>query len=366
MPQMNKESVSASQMCILFFVFMTGSSLINVPGPLIARANNGAWLSLLLSGIAGLCVLSCLLYLYRRFPDRSFIEYSKQLVGPWLTVLLSIGFLSFLYQMQAAIVLDVSLFMISSMLRETPLYVFSFFVFLVAALTVRAGIEVMARMFSIILLVVVLFTGSVLLLAIPDYHPSFLLPIMPQGLKPVMHGAYFAYGFPYSEVMLFGMLLPFVQQSSSSKLPRMMIMTLIINIVILCVSTVCTIMMFGPLAGERAYALFALARNVEVQEIIQRIESVIGLSLIAGSFMKTTVTLYVLNMVISQLCGIRNLRLLIMPLAFIGFVSSNIIYKGQMSWGQIVAVWHPVWSVLGLTVPLLIITVIARLRPKVQ
>lgn len=49
----------------------------------------------------------------------------------------------------------------------------------------------------------------VLLFAIPEYQPEQLLPILPKGLTPVMAGAYYTFGFPYSEVFLFGMLLPF-------------------------------------------------------------------------------------------------------------------------------------------------------------
>lgn len=62
----DKQTVSAFQMGVLFFVFMTGSSIINIPGALIGKANNGAWLSLLLSGGIGFLILACILFLHRR------------------------------------------------------------------------------------------------------------------------------------------------------------------------------------------------------------------------------------------------------------------------------------------------------------
>ncbi len=133
-------------MSVIFFSFMTGSSIVNIPGPLIGYAKNGAWISLLLSLSAGILFLSCILYLYRKFPDLTFIEYSRTLVGNWVTILLAIPFISFQFHMTSGIVLDIGLFMTSSMMRQTPLYLFVLSVFIVIALTVRSGIETIARM----------------------------------------------------------------------------------------------------------------------------------------------------------------------------------------------------------------------------
>ena len=59
---MNKqEPISPQQMGALFFAFMTGSSIINIPSPLIGKAGNGAWLSLLILAESVLGMLGCIL-----------------------------------------------------------------------------------------------------------------------------------------------------------------------------------------------------------------------------------------------------------------------------------------------------------------
>lgn len=360
----DKQNISHFQMSVLFFVFMTGSSIINIPGPLIGKANNGAWLSLLLSGGLGFCVLFCVLFLHRRFPGLTYVEYSRKLIGSALTAALSVLTLSFLLQMQSAIVVDVGLFMISSMLRETPMYVFTFLIFAISAATVRAGIETMARMFTLITALTGYLIVFVLLLGILDYDPSLLLPILPKGIKPVLHGAYMTFGFPYVEVFLFSMLLPFVNKSSSKKLPKAMIIALVLNIITLCVSTLCAIMIFGPIAGERPYVLFSLARVVEFQEIIQRIESIIGMALILGSFMKTTITLYVLSLYLKQLFHFKDHRTFVMPLAMIGFLMGLVGFDSPSEWGFIVSAIHPVWATAAFVFPLLLLTIIALFKKK--
>nr|MBC9203905.1 endospore germination permease [Paenibacillus sp. PL91] len=351
-------------MGVLFFVFMTGSSIINIPGALIGKANNGAWLSLLLSGGIGFLILACILFLHRRYPTMTFVEYSRHLMGTPLTILFSVFTISFLFYMQSAIVNDVGLFMVSSMLRETPMYAFTFLIFAISAVTVRAGLEVMARMFTLTMILTAISILVVLIIAIPDYNPSLLLPILPKGIKPVLYGAYFTFGFPYAEIFLFSMLLPFVNEGTTGKLSKTMLAVLGINILVLCLSVICAIMIFGILAGEKPYLLFSLARIVEFQEIIQRIESIIGMSLILGSYMKTTITLYVLNLYLSQMFRFQNSQALVMPLALIGFFMGLVTIDGATEWGRIVTTIHPVWTFAAFIIPLLLLTVIALFKKK--
>ncbi|MBD2872357.1 GerAB/ArcD/ProY family transporter [Paenibacillus arenilitoris] len=361
-----KQNVNHFQMGLLFYVFMTGSSIINVPGPLIGKALNGAWLSLLLSGSLGIGILACILFLYRRYPDLTYVEYSRKLIGTTLTAILSILTVSFFLHMQSAIVVDVGLFMISSMLRETPIYAFTFLLMAVSAATAFAGIEVMARMFTLITAMTAYTIVFVFMLGIPDYDPTLLFPIMPEGIKPVLHGAYFTFGFPYVEVFLFAMLLPFVKKESSGKLPKTMMAVLVFNIFTLCLSAICSIMIFGPFAGERTYVLFSLARVVEFQEIVQRIESVIGMALILGSYMKTTITLFVVSLYVSQLFRFKDHRTLVMPFALIGFLLGLVNFDSAMEWVGIVAVVHPVWGTAAFAFPLLLLTIVAMFKKEKQ
>jgi spore germination protein (amino acid permease) len=357
-----REVVSPGQLGLLFFAFLTGSSIINIPSPLIAKAESGAWISLLLSGGAGLIFLGCLLFLHRRYPSLTLAEYSAKLIGFWPAALLSVMPLLFMLYMHTAIVLDIGLFMESSMLRETPVYAFTSLVFMVSALTARAGLEVMARMFAVILPLMLLFVFGVLLLAVGHYQVEFLAPAMPDGIRPILNGAFFSYGFPYAEVFLFGMLMPFVRKQKSGPLGRVMGVSLLLSIVTLCLSVVCTIMLFGPLAPVKKYSLYEVARMIEVQEIITRIESLIGFSLIVGSYMKTTIVLYALCLYLSQILKLKDYRILIMPVSLIAFLHSLIGFTSDMQWVEMVSVVHPIWITFAFVAPLLLLTVVALVR----
>jgi spore germination protein KB len=360
-----QETISANQMSVLFFCFMTGSSFINIPGPLIGYSKNGAWVSLLISLSIGVTILSCVLYLYNKYPSMSLIEYSRDIVGKWMTIVLAIPFISILFHIVAGIILDIGVFMTNSMMRETPFYVFNLLIFSLAATTVRLGIEVMARMFVLLILAVTSFVFFILFLASFKYHIEYLLPVMPYGIKPILLGAYFSYGFPYVELVLFAMILPFAHKEQIKKLNKGMFLALIFNGFCLICVTISSIMLFGPIAGLQKYSMYELARTIEILEVFQRIESLIGISLIVGSYMKATIALFALNLTFSHLFKLKNNRLLIYPVALVCFLISVLIMTdGEARWVNIVSVIDPLWGTLAFIIPLFVLTIVSLFKKQ--
>jgi spore germination protein KB len=350
------EMISSRQMTIVFLAFMTGSAIINIPSPIAGLAKNGAWISILMALSAGYILLACVLYLNKQYPGLTFIEYSRKAIGNWLTLLLAIPYLIFITMMVSFIVIDIGGFFTTAMLRETPSYAFHALILLTASLTARAGIEVMARMFPLLLFVMFGSTIIVLLFASPQFHPGNLLPVMPNGFKPILHGAFFLYGFPYGELVLMATLLPFVRQEKESALVKYMMYALLINGLSLLIVTVCTIMTFGPLSGELKFSVFMIARIINVQDFIERIESVIGLSLIAASYMKTTIALFVLNLSISHLLKLKDNRILFFPLTMICFLLTLTFFNNEVEFIDMVKMIWPLIGFFSGGLPIILIT----------
>ena len=361
-----QETISSKQMAYLFFGFMTGSSIINVPNPLIGLAQNGAWISLMISQIIGFFLLGCVLYLHHKHPGMTFVNYSKKTVGRFVSILFIITFSFVLFIMVSWIVLDMGAFMISTMMRNTPLYAFNALIMASAAMTVRAGIEVMVRMFVIFVHLLLFFVFLVLLLSIPNYHPEFLLPIFPEGLLPVLHGSYFVFGFPFAEVIVFTMLLSFTSKKAGDGLNKKMFLSLFFNGLILMITTIVTIMVFGPIAGEIKYSLFGVSRLIDIANFLQRIESVIGISLIAGSYMKATIALYALNLMLSQLFKLKDDRILIFPISISCFLLTLVMFNNESEFIEKVTQVWPLTHFSFTVTPVLIVALVTLIRSKLN
>ncbi|BAB04824.1 endospore germination permease [Halalkalibacterium halodurans] len=362
---MNKQQISAFQFNAVFFSFITGSTILNAPAPMIGFAQNGAWLSVVISLAGGLLLLWGMLFLYDRFPDLNLIEYSRKLVGSWFTWILAIPFITMQLHSTAGIVVDVGLFMTTTMMRETPLYVFVLLIFLVSSLTARAGIEAFARLFPILMATVLLFSIFVMILASVDYDPSFLLPILPDGIKPVLLGTYFFFGIPVTEIILFSMLLPYVRKDERTKVKKGMVYALIINHILMILVTVSTLLVFGPIAGDRPFSMYEVARTIALYEVFEGSEILIGYSLIIASFMKDVVSLYMMNVTLVAMFKLKDKQIFIFPLALVSFLFAMVfISLGVRTWATFVTVREPLWKGVAYVVPLIVLVIAALVKGK--
>jgi spore germination protein KB len=357
-----QERISSVQMSMLFLIFMTGSSIVIIPAPLTGMAGNGAWISLLIAYTLGMLLMTALLYLYRQFPDQSLVEYSRITLGNGLTMILLLPFTCVMFWNVAGIVIEIGTFFKSTMLKETPTYAVSTLFFITIALSALAGIEVMARMAAVLL--ALMFGCIILVLALvgPLFHPEYLLPVLPDGIGPVLHAAYIAYGFPYSELMIFAVILPLIKAKDKSKVGKHMYLALIVNTLTTLASVICSIMVLGPLSGDLKYSLYQLARLIFVQEIIERIESVIGFSLIVGFYFKASLLLLILIKFLAQLLRLNSERLLVFPVAFICLMLSLTTYTNEADLEEVVNITWPLLNNIAYVLPVLLLALVAFIR----
>lgn len=359
-----KAHISSGQMAQLFLFFMTGSSIVIVPAPLTNIGGNGAWLSLLIAMTGGLLLLTGVLYVYKQAPERSLVEQSRALLGNAFTLALLTPFTCVMFWHVAGIVMEIGTFFKSTMLKETPTYAVNTLFFITIALTALAGIEAMATMAALLLALMFGFIIVVLVLVGPLYHPEFLLPIFPDGLRPVLHASYIVYGFPFAELIVFSVILPLVRAQDRSRLGKRLYAALIVNAMTLIASVLCSIMVLGPLSGDLKYSLFQLARLIFIQEIIERIESVIGFSLIIGFYFKASILLLILLRTLKDLLKLQNERMIVFPVAFICLLLSLTTYTEEAKLEEIVNIIWPLLNSLAYTLPFAIIMVATFLRAR--
>ena len=359
-----KNAITPTQAAILLFVFLTGSSIINIPAPLIATSGTGSWICLLAAGAAGLLLLIPLVSLARRYPETSYVQYVSKLLGKPLAFAILFVFLLYQIHMVAAIVMDIAMFLKSSMMRATYYTVFIVFTFLASACTVRIGLGKFVGMFGLLMLSVMIFIVFITILSSARYDWHFLLPVAEDGIKPLLHGTYFVFGFPFGEVVLFTMILPFVHFRPSDRIGRKLALAVLLNMASLIMVTLATILTFGPLAGERKYSMFEVSRTIEMTELFQRIEALMGYSMIVASFMKASIVLFISNATLNGLLGLPvDNRQLIFPLTLLcAVISITVGMRGEANWNFIVSGIHPLWGILGSVLPFLVVYLVSLFR----
>jgi spore germination protein KB len=339
---MNKrETVLSSQMAFILIAFSTGSAIVYIPNPIAAAARNASWLSLLLAYGFGMLLLTGILYLYRSHSGAGMIEYTRRLAGRPVSMIVAVILAGMLLFAIPAIVAGVGDFFTSTMMRETPGYVFNTLTLATAAFTIRCGVRAMARMFELLVVGMLAFSFGVMALALLNYHPTYLLPLFPQGVKPVLHAAFIASGFPFGEVVFLSMLLPFVRREDAAKVSKGMYLAFSVTGITLIISTLSTLMAFGPASGMYRYSLFMIARKINFGYVVERIESVIGITLMVGSFMKSTLYLFILNQILTQLFKLKDDKLLVYPLTVLSILLSLTMFDNPADFNEHVYVIWP-------------------------
>ena len=360
-----QETVSSGQMAVLLLSFSLGSAIIYIPNLVIGLSENAAWLALALSMPWGMLVLASTLYLSNRYPNLTFIEYSFKIAGKWITFAVGALFAFMLLTMLVYIIISIGGFFVAAMMNETPSYVFNSLTLLLAAFTVRAGIETIARLYSFLIAALLIFVLIILILAVPYYHPELLLPLFPDGWRPLLHGTFYTAGFPYAEVSVFSMLLPFVRTEGKKKsLRRSLMIALSITTLTLILSFLVTIMVLGPLAAEREYSLYAVAQVISIYDILERIESIVGIVLIVGSYMKAVIALFILNLTLTKLFRLQDDKILIFPLASLASLLSETMYSNEMGYVDDVAQIWPLMALFFGALPVLLMAVLSMMKGK--
>ncbi|MBB6733796.1 GerAB/ArcD/ProY family transporter [Cohnella zeiphila] len=359
----DSSSLTANQLGSLLIAASMGSAIVYIPAPLAQAAGNGSWLSVLAAYLFGLAMLGGILYLYRRHgKEGGLFGCCRQLLGRVAGPAVLVPVVGMLFFAIPAIVAGIGDFFVSGMMPRTPPYIFCSFSLAVSALTAKAGSKITARLFVMLVPVMVVFSLAVLILALPLYDWGRLLPIADKGIKPVLHGLLIAGGFPFGEVFLFLAFLPYASKEQEKLLPGRLIRAFTITGVLMFLAAICSTAAFGAAAGHFNYSLYTLASNIGGSGSSQRVEAVIGMALILGSYMKATVYLLILNRIMAQLLGAKDESAFIFPIALVCVMLSLTLFANPADFlFQVYTVWP--CTVLGIGCGLtLLLVVLSWLR----
>ena len=342
----NNLTITPSQMAMLMLAFNMGSSIVFIPGPVVAASGTSAWLSIIIAALIGLVMLAGVLYLHRCYPHMTLLEMYRELFGKPIAVVLAIGFSVVMLLMIANITLGLGSFFTATMMVETRPYVFQSLILVIAAITAYTGIVNTARLFIVFLFIANVMVLLTLTIDLTVYEPDSMLPQLNEGIRPILHGAYIAYGFPYSEMFVIGALLFFVRQGTKESLTRHMLVVWLYYAALLTTVAVMGTMVFGVTTGDRRFLLYEMARVIEFPGALERVEAIAGIVLISSSYVKATIALFAVTVGLSRFMGFKDEKALIFPVALICLFISMTMFTNVTEASHF---WTGIWPAVTTT-----------------
>ncbi|WP_110930887.1 GerAB/ArcD/ProY family transporter [Paenibacillus bouchesdurhonensis] len=317
---MEKIKITPLQVFALMLLFQLGTALVVNLG---LEVHKDEWLAILLGLAIGLLLYAANSMLYLWFPKMLPTEYFKILLGKYLGTLLGIVYTVFFLNKASRDLLDGGLLVISSTLRETPLFIVNLLMMITVAYTLHKGLEVLART-ALIFMVIIVVIGMLSLLLIGFANIidiNRLLPILGDGIGPLLQSVPRKnYQFPFAEAIAFNMLLPFL--NDAKKGVRAGYLAIVFAGFILSLTVAMTISVLGVDIAERSlFPLLATIGKASISDFIQRPDIFVVMTLIIGVFFKISIYFYAALVGISNIFNIPYQKL-IYPLTLIVLAST--------------------------------------------
>jgi spore germination protein KB len=363
------ENISSFQFFILVIMFVVGSSILYIPTFLAASANQDAWIVGVLGGIIGVGIVFLYVKIAEASQGKDLLEMYDSVFGFILGKVFTVIFSFYCLIIASLILRGIGDFMVTQIIPETPIeIIMGLFIFFVIYAQ-KHGVEVFARSAEIFFpWIIFLFSFGVCMI-LPDIQFDRILPILDNGIKPILKGTFSYLGFPYLECVLLLMLLPYCDQFKSAK--KSWLLGTIAGAILLLIPVVLSIMVLGfEMTARQSYVTYILAKKMGIPRVFERMEVIIAIFWIITIFYKLLICSFSLTKSVGTLLKIEDEKILAFPLGIIIFCMAiisgkDIVYLNDFSSN----VW-PFFAVqTGLIVPLLILLiqkVKKRMKPKEQ
>ncbi|HEY5563508.1 MAG TPA: GerAB/ArcD/ProY family transporter [Clostridiaceae bacterium] len=306
------ETISIVTIVIVSKILFTSESVV------VDFVGTAAWYMTLLSCFTSIIFFLILYILMKRFPGKNLIEIFQLVTGKIVGKLL--GFLFALYFLYYA----------GSNLREfiemikaysypytaTSLFLVTFII--VTLLLSYKGLENIARISYITLIIFIIGISTILLLALPNANFLYLRPYLGYGVKSTLY-----YGLlrssSYDEIIILALIIKSVHGLKNFKIAGLI--SLGIAGLVSSISLVIYLAIFQhDMGAENLSGMFQISRTIYFNIYFQRLESIFLFTWVITSLVTVSIGFYVSISTYCKTFNIADHRPLLLPFSFLMYI----------------------------------------------
>jgi spore germination protein KB len=331
--------ISGSQLSFLVAGFIQGSSLLISFNSSITK--HDTWLTLLASAI--LMIPFVLFYgaLAKRFPGLNLIQMNHKVYGKYLGFFISVLYLYWILNVLSFNIRDLSDFYTTFLMPETPLFFFLIVFALVCAYAVGKGIEVMARIGPLLVIIMALNIISTSALLLENMNPANFLPFFEVPVKKFVQGTHIISAIPLGEVVVFLGITPALNNAKGAT--RGIMIGFILGAFSLLILQIRNTAALGITESILTSPTFEAARLIDVQNIFSRMDVLVGIGQTMVIFLKCVVLYYAAVVCLSQLAGLKSYLPLILPIGALAVILGATSWESTAQRFEAVSSYLPVF-----------------------
>jgi len=355
---------------IIFIIFISTLTPVYFKDPALITppANQDVWFVSLVSIPYTIVICLPLLFLSNKFTNLTLIEIIQMLCGRIIGGVLGILYIAFMMLICVLGSVDTIQFLGSAIIPETPVYVIMIFLLLTCSYLAYKGIDAIGRSTviyaPIILCVIFLFT----ILNIHKMSFKTFLPALADTKLWQINAGAFTFAARFYDIILLCMLVPNIENKKN--INKSFYYSLGIYIFISIIMTVSTQAILGIEQAKHArYPYLVFARQVDVFDFIQRIESLTIMSWFFARFIKISAYIYIILIAVKKIFNTKDHNKFIIPNILVTYVivtktsiSKSVVFSKILSY----KVFPYITSTFVIIIPLFLLVVYFFRRKKLQ
>ena len=178
-----QDSIKFKQLNQLIVTLVLATAILYLPATTLSEAGNGGWLSPVFSMIPSAAVITAVYILNNNYRDKTIVQYLPDLFGKFVGKIFGFILGLFLWSDGAATEGELSSFMHTVALPDTPLIAIDLMLFGLLAYGLFCGLQGLARV-NELTYVTLIFLYIVLILGLfGSFHQGALYPLLDKGLS---------------------------------------------------------------------------------------------------------------------------------------------------------------------------------------
>lgn len=280
-------------------------------------ANQDVWIALLFSVVYVFILFSPFLYLNRQFPRLSLPDYTKLILGNFLSKIFILPYVGFTLFLTVINLVNLTLFIGSGLLPETPNYLLLMFLIIPAVFAAYKGIVTIARTGQIIFPVVlaIMFLTAALGINLLDYKA--LLPIFRDSTLLQLNNGAFFFATCFHDAILLFFLAPNLQGKTVTK---PFVLSLFFSTLIFMLVSITPLMTLGVEQARHAnFPFYEFLRQIKLGDFIERIEALPVSAWIMTELFKFSVYIYYSAVCLNEVIRTKSPNKFFIPFSLLVF-----------------------------------------------
>ncbi|MEV5029432.1 GerAB/ArcD/ProY family transporter [Paenibacillus sp. LPE1-1-1.1] len=311
-----QNKITHGQLSCLVFCYLSGFSTLFLSEAALLKQD--VWMSYLMGMTSATGMLWLLCYVQWKHPQMKMVEIFDRLFGHWVSRLVLMIYLIYIFEMQAVACRALSSFYTTVVLPNMPSNQIILLIILSTTYATYLGLGTIVRAIQITLPFFLLAILIICFFLLREMETNPILPQFQHTFSEVMYGGLLSFYFPFGKLIVFGFLLARVK--NMKKIFSSSILGLILAALYLLVATYLTLGTIGiHLTGTVMFPFFSSIQMVKFGEYLERIEIIIiGMWTIFTIF-EIVVLQYVFIMLLRHVFRIKNIKPFIFPIGLLFF-----------------------------------------------